>query len=392
MKIIMVLEKDFPPDGRVENEIQQLLSAGHSVDMVCLTKEESYTTDYKTGKLYKFKISKLMYKLSALALGLPFYFNFWQRNIEKVLKSNTYDAIHIHDLPLVEVGLRIKKKYAIKLIADYHENRPEIMKYYPYLKTFPAKYMISLKKWHTYQERVSPLVDKLILVTQEAKEYYIQKFGLNPEDIHVVANYANIEEFDSIPIDKKITEEVSKKFCITYFGDTGERRGVIELIKVASELNAYTDILFYIIGDSSEQHLLEREVERQKAENVVLTGYIPFNKAASYMISSKIGVCPFHRNVHHDTTYANKMFQYMHYGLPIIVSDCPSQKIIVEQDNCGLVFEAGNVGDLKKCILQLYNDQNFRNELGLKGKQKVVEKYNWETAGKAINALYEGIQ
>ena len=52
------------------------------------------------------------------------------RNLKQVMQENSYDVIHVHDLPLVEVALRAQKRYGVKVVADYHENRPEIMKYY----------------------------------------------------------------------------------------------------------------------------------------------------------------------------------------------------------------------------------------------------------------------
>lgn len=387
----MALEKEFPPDGRVENEIQQLINYGHSVDMVCLTKKETHVDNYMGGKLYKFHFTKFMYKISALALDLPVYFNFWCRNIEKVLKTERYDVLHIHDLPLIEVGLRIRRKHKLKLVADFHENRPEIMKYYPYLKVFPAKHIISLKKWHHYQERVSPVVDRLVLVTPEAKKYYIDKFGVDPGKIFVVANYANIDAFSKIVIDEEIVKSVKDKFCITYFGDTGVRRGTIDLIRVAAELKKYDNILFYIIGDSTEQHILEKEIKKLKLNNIILTGYMPFNKASSYLLGSKLGICPFHRNVHHDTTYANKMFQYLFYGLPVIVSDCPSQEAIVDTNEIGIVFNAGNVDTLKNAILTLYKNPEKREQMGIRGRELVMEKYNWENAGKELKKLYHSL-
>jgi len=387
----MLLEKDFPPDGRVENEIQALRKDGHSIDMSCITNKSSHIGEYLGGKVFRSHLSKINYKLSALALDLPFYFEFWRKNLYRILTEDKYDILHVHDLPLVEVALRLKKKFNIKVIADYHENRPEIMGYYPYLKVFPAKYIISLNKWHRYQEKVSSLVDRLILVTPEAKEYYANNYKVQSDNIHVVPNYANIDHLSAIPVHKDIVKSVSNQFSIVYFGDTGIRRGTLDLIKVASSLTDYSDMHFIIIGHSTEQNMLEKMVQELNLSNVELTGFMPFEIASSYLYGSKIGLCPFHRNTHHDTTYANKMFQYMYYGLPVIVSNCPSQQAIIEKEKCGIVFEAGNREALKKSILELYHDPAKRQKMGKAGNESVVKKYNWLNAGNEIKRLYSSL-
>ncbi len=388
MKILMLLEKDFPPDGRVEYEIQELFKRGHRVDMLCITNKKTNIGEYMSGKVYRFQQSKFIYKIGALALDLPFYFNFWCRNLKQVMQENSYDVIHVHDLPLVEVALRAQKRYGVKVVADYHENRPEIMKYYPYLKLFPAKYLVSLKKWHAYQRRVSPLVDALILVTPEAKTYYCNEFDLNPDRVYVVPNYAHIPTFSAIQLKSEVIDRISNKFYVVYFGDSGIRRGTLDIIHVAYELKEYNDIYFTIIGSSSEQHILEKAVKDLHLKNIDLTGYMPFPEASSFIYGAKVGICPFHRNEHHDTTYANKMFQYMYYGLPLIVSDCPSQRVIVEKEACGVVFEAGNCASLKQVILRLYNNPEERVSMGKRGHQVVMESYNWEKSGTQIAALY----
>lgn len=387
----MLLEKDFPPDGRVENEIQALRKAGHSIDLLCITSMSSHIEEYLEGKIFRSHLSTINYKLSALALDLPFYFKFWKKHLKRILSENKYDILHVHDLPLVEVALRLKKKFNIRVIADYHENRPEIMGYYPYLKTFPAKYIISLKKWHSYQEKVSSLVDRLILVTPEAKDHYVKQYKVPSDNIYVVPNYANIDHLSAIHIRKEIAKSVSNKFCIVYFGDTGIRRGTLDLIRVASSLTDYPDMNFIIIGHSTEQKMLEKTIQKLNVSNVELTGFMPFEIASSYLYGSKIGLCPFHRNIHHDTTYANKMFQYMYYGLPVIASNCPSQQAIIEKEKCGIVFEAGNREALKTSILELYHDTAKRQKMGKAGNESVIKKYNWQNAGDEIKRLYNSL-
>ncbi|MBE9491613.1 MAG: glycosyltransferase, partial [Bacteroidetes bacterium] len=147
---------------------------------------------------------------------------------------------------------------------------------------------------------------------------------------------------------------------------------------------------FVIIGESREQAYLQQLVAENNLTNVELTGYIPFEKAASYIMASKIGLCPFLRNLHHDTTYSNKMFQYMAYGKAVIASDCSAQANIVRKEECGLIFEAGNAADLAKQILKL-NDKQLLDKYGKIGLDTVNRKYNTKVGHQELIRLYQSL-
>lgn len=389
MKILMLLEHEFPGDVRVDREVDSLQKDGKNIDVIiCSQNNKGFRKDeYKWGNVYSNYIPKYIMKFSALALTFPIYFNYWETIITKIVKENKYDYIHLHDLPLIKVAHKISKQYNIPLVVDLHENRPEIMKLYKHVISFPGKYLISLEDWFNYQKKYVPLVDKLILITPEAKEYYINNFNVPSEIIAVVPNYVNLP-IETEPYNVEITNKLRQKKAVVYFGDISERRGIIEVIEVAIIQKNNPNFHFVFIGGGSGVSKLREIVKKENLKNVDILGFIPIKKALSIIESCSIGICPFHRNIHHDTTYANKMFQYMGLGLPIIVSDCPSQAKIVLKENAGVVFEAGNSIDLNNKLLELTNsDSNF--ESISKNNQKLIkEKYNWDIGVKDLLQIY----
>ncbi|MBT4332413.1 MAG: glycosyltransferase family 4 protein, partial [Candidatus Cloacimonetes bacterium] len=299
-----------------------------------------------------------------------------------------FDAIHLHDLPLAKVAKEFSIKYKIPFVLDLHENRPEIMKLYDHVRTFPGNIIISIKRWNEYQKRYTKLADKLILITNEAKIDYLSKYDLNSQKIAVIPNFVDLEDINSISFDTEILNKYKERFVVVYFGDTGLRRGTATIIQAANLLKEHKDIHFLIIGRSREDENLKRMINELDLTSIELKGWTPIIKAVSYIKASKIGLCPFLRNIHHDTTYANKMFQYMVYGKPIIVSDCTSQKNLIEKEECGSVFEAGNAEDLAKKILILKQNPRYK-ELSDNSFKAVINKYNWKNAVKQLITLYQ---
>jgi glycosyltransferase involved in cell wall biosynthesis len=387
--ILMVLETPFPPDERVENEILVLTKEGFHVTLVCAAKERNGNITVEQIEnliIYRIPVSKFIYKSGAIALIVPFYFSFWSKRLNRIINEIKPDAIHIHDLPLVKVGIRLSRKHKIPVVADYHENRPEIMKMYHHVQSFPGKYLISIKGWYKYQIRQTPKVDRLILVTDEAKEYYAEYYGIDIKKITVLPNYISTERFRAFGFSAEAASENARPFTAVYFGETGLRRGTMTILESAKILHE-KNIKFIIIGNSREQEILEKTVRDQGLDNVTLTGRLPVPQAMKIISSSDIGLCPFLRNIHHDTTYANKMFQYMALGKPVVVSNCTAQVNVVKLENCGVIFTSGNASDLSEKILSLTEKSGYEL-LSRNARSCVYSKYNWETSGVRLTNLY----
>ncbi len=343
-----------------------------------------------TLRIVRHPISKFQYKFKALALLLPFYFNYWKRIIQLQLRTEKYDVIHFHDLNLAKVCLKIGKKYNIKVVGDYHENRPEIMKLYTHVNKFPGNFLISPKKWNQFQIKYSKLLDFLILVTDEAKDYYIKEYGLKKEKITVIENFPDLNNLKPAPTEKSFFDRYEGKTVLLYLGDTGWRRGINTIIEAAQKLKDSPKFHFIIIGTSSVQQEIEEKINSTGLTNIELTGFLPMEKALQYFTIGKIGICPFHRNIHHDTTYANKLFQYMAFGLPAIVSDCPAQANVINESESGLVFKAEDTEDFIAKIKKM-DDTAFYEKLSKNALESVKSKYNFDVSKMKLLKLYERI-
>lgn len=391
MNILMVLENSFPPDERVENEIDILLKNGFQITLVCTKRGGKSETEEKGSlMILRIPISKFIYKSGAIALEVPFYFNFWNKQLSRILKQTPFDAIHLHDLPLVRVCAGLSAKFSIPLVCDYHENRPEIMKMYHHVQSIPGKWLISVDRWLKYQKKETPKADRLILVTDEAKDYYVNNYGLDSRKITVLPNFIVLDRFRKFIPETGSKVSDHKDFTVAYFGDTGFRRGTLTILEAADRLKN-RNVRFLIIGTSREHNLLKREALSRNLDNVTFTGWLPPAEAMKLITMADAGVCPFLRNIHHDTTYANKMFQYMALGKPVIVSDCTAQSNFVTKENCGLVFKAGDTKELCNRIIEL-SDMNEYNRLSKNATACVTEKYNWENYGRRLIELYSDLQ
>lgn len=97
--------------------------------------------------------------------------------------------------------------------------------------------------------------------------------------------------------------------------------------------------------------------------------------------------------MHPDPNYVEslpvKLFEYMAAGLPVIASNFPLWKEIVEGNECGLTVDPLNPKEIAETIEYLVKHPEERKRMGENGKRAVKEKYNWEQEAKKLLAVYE---
>jgi glycosyltransferase involved in cell wall biosynthesis len=395
MKIGMILDAEFPPDPRVENEAVSLIKSGHEVFLFCLQYGQQKSFEVINGiHVKRFLSNRLEYKLSALAYTIPIYTFLMKTKIDQFIKENKVDALHIHDMRIAAAVFSVNKKHKLPVVLDLHENRPEIMKFYPHLSIFPGKYLISSKKWKHKEEQFIMKATKVIVVTTEAKDEILNRVAVDADKIIDVPNTVRARFYKNPNPLPEIINQYSNKFVLLYIGDTGIRRGLKTAIKsIATLKHKINTVKLVIVGKNSSDSILKKLVKDLQIESYVdFLGWKEQRLFQSYILASDICISPLHRNLHHDTTYANKIFQYMSLAKPLLVSDAIAQKQLVEKINAGLVHKERDVEDFSNKVLALYKSKPLRIELGIKGKEFVQNEFSWEKTSKKLIHLYNNLQ
>ena len=394
MRIGMILDAVFPPDPRVENEAVSLIKAGHDVFLFCLHYGNQKRSEIIKGvHIKRYLSNKIEYKLSALAYTIPLYTICMKSKIANFIKTHTIEALHIHDIRIAQAVFNANKKYNLPVVLDLHDNIPEVMKLYPHLQKFPGKYLISPKKWKIKEEEFIHKSDKVISVSPEFMNSLQRRIPSSKNKLVLVPNTIRESFYKNYNIDKVITDRYKDKFVILYLGDTHIRRGLLTAINAVKKLkNTIPNVKLVIVGKNTTDPILKEEVEVLKLHDYVdFEGWKNINLFQTYILASQICISPLHRNLQHDVAYANKIFQYMSLGKPILVSDAIAQRRLVEDNNTGLVHQEKDAQDFSDKVLTLFNNKNLRNELGKNGKEFIKNKFSWEKTSKKLLHLYDNL-
>jgi glycosyltransferase involved in cell wall biosynthesis len=403
IKILMLLDRFFPPDIRVEKEARTLLKAGHDVFLLSKGKDELPDEELVEGiRVIRKKLPQSLPRRvwNFLWFQASFVHPFWERALADTIKEYGVEAIHTHDLPMVGNAISAAKKFNIPLIADLHENYPEGVRAWSKVKmTLTTKLLNLLSpvwRWKRLERSVLQHVDRIICVVDESKDHYINDCGVSPEKVTVVMNAEDLEEFGNLEIDESLVTKYKNDFVISYIGGFGPHRGIDTAIKsMPNVLEEIPDARLLLVGKGSgvfDKEMRELCKDLNVENKVVFTDWVDFRLVPSYIALSDVCLVPHHASGHTNTTIPHKIFQYMAMKKPVIVTDCKPLKRIVEECECGLVVPSGDYKEMAEAVIKLYKDSELATKLGANGRNAVEGKYNWENEAKKLCELYERLE
>lgn len=400
----MLLTKPFPFDIRVKKEAESLIKAGHQVTVLCRREENQRPKEVINGiKVYRHSpeddTQQWRDKLSYL---LTQQHPSWTEALRKVVQRESADAIHVHDLRFIKSGLSVGDELGPLVIADLHENYPEAVRQWRKmvnwndLLTDPMKLAdrigFPVKRYKKLEKHCIQNTDRVITVAKEAKHHYVEDCNADPEDVLVVSNRADVDSLSKMDL----TPIGEDGFLITYVGSFGPHRGLETAIRAMADISEEVpEAHLLIVGSAGEESYEQklRDLCRScgVSSSVTFTGWVDFDQVPSYIAASDICIVLHAETTHTETTIPHKLFQYMAYERPVIVTDVAPLKRVVRATNAGVVIPTENSTALVDNVLDLYHHPSQRKALGANGRQAVETEYNWESEADKLCGLYRNL-
>jgi glycosyltransferase involved in cell wall biosynthesis len=392
MKILMVLDKEFPPDERVEKEAITLVQAGHSVSVATYTLTGNKPVENKDGyTIYRKRISWLMFKSSAAILLHPFYFLFWKRYLHSLFRRERYDAIHVHDLPLAKTGYLLAQKYNCKLVCDQHELYSNwIVRTKHYTNLIGKLLLRPFSYWKQYEKKYLKKADLVITVAEPLRDIYINRVGVSPHKIITVPNTPSLGTFNIDKVDSEIIERYSGRFVLFYAGGFDHLRGIDFILRALAQLKKeIKNVLFLLAGKENRAFDLKALIQEYGVKDVTeLAGFVPIDKLSSYVAASDVCLfVPRADNIEINNTIVTKIYQYAAMGKPIIVSEAKKMKEFVESNQIGFSVPYGNVDELCRVIKEIHDNPGISDSVKSKAVS-IARKNMWEITALPLTESY----
>ncbi|MEM2941747.1 MAG: glycosyltransferase family 4 protein [Thermoproteota archaeon] len=286
------------------------------------------------------------------------------------------DLYHLHDPELLLIGLLLKLFTRAKVIYDVHEDVPQqiLTKHWiPSLLRRPTAAIFNI-----VEKLIARWLDAIITATEGIAENFQ---GFN---VVVVHNYPDLAMFPTSSPPQSLRDER----ILIYVGEISYLRGAVEMIQALEYLNLPFDIQLELIG-RFEPSELEKELRALPGyKRVRFLGWLPPEEIYRRLFRAEIGLACLHPHPSYVMALPVKLFEYMAAGLPVIVSNFPLWKEIVERNKCGLCVDPLNPKKIAEAIEYLLTHPNEAHKMGLSGRRAVEEKYNWGHEARILLDLY----
>ncbi|MEE1867162.1 glycosyltransferase family 4 protein [Pseudomonas auratipiscis] len=311
---------------------------------------------------------------------LPGRINRIFRTTQRVLeKANQVDAdiYHLHDPELLPIGLSLKKR-GKKVIFDSHEDVPKQILAKPYLGRFSKKLVSSCVG--AYERWACAKLDGIIAATP----FICEKFKHVNSAVVAINNYPMIEELAEIGV------EWSKKSSeVCYVGGFAVPRGVGEIVDAMAFVKSDTKLL--LAGKFMDSVTEERIKNSSGWGRSELLGFLNRDGVRDTLYRSRAGLVTLHPIINYLDALPVKMFEYMAAGIPVIASDFPLWREIIEKSKCGLLVDPMNPVSIAQAIDSLMDDSEAARLMGENGRKAVRSTYNWGNESLKLVAFYKQI-
>lgn len=292
------------------------------------------------------------------------------------------DLIHAHDcftLAMVSNSVdRLRSQgHNVKWVYDAHE----------YVKGLEVLKDNRLRAVMELEQRYFRLSDRVITVTGELAARLQADYGL-PEPPPVVMNAPALSAFDPAGAGLRRTLFLPADVpLLVYTGQVKPARDVHTLVEALAILPGVHLAVLTDARGAYIQSLKTLALDGGYAERLHFLPYVESHVVSSFIADATMGVIPLTHYGNAEVALPTKLFEYMHAGLPMAVSDTAAMKHLVERLGIGQVFRAEDPEDLASAVRDVLANRE-RYVRPLREDPSITRHYSWEEQERVLLGVY----
>ncbi len=357
-KVIISVVSDLVTDQRVNRAALTLHNQGMDVILIGRMLKKSLPLEERPYKMVRFKLwfekGPLFYACFNIRLFFYLLFN----------KADIYLANDLDTLPANFVASRLKK---IKLVYDSHEYFTEV----PELVNRPFIRFI----WLKMEQWIFPRLTDVMTVNDSIAGFYKAKYNVPVKTIRNLPFAADI----SLPIVNRAEWGIPEKVKIFLFQGAGINidRGAEESIDAISLVPGA--VLVFIGGGDVIEKLKDRVAFKGLTEKVFFIPKQPLKELIRFTRMADIGLTlDKDNNLNYKYSLPNKLFDYIQAQLPILATDLPEVKKVIEKYDIGLITSSFDYKSISEKMIEIISDENrlvrWKKNLNLAAAELCWEK------------------
>ena len=367
-KIIISVSNDISTDQRVKKVCGTLNAMNYDILLI----GRKRPTSLKLNRPYSTKRMKLIFNKGAL-----FYAEFNIR-LFILLVFSKVDIYHANDLDTLlanYLAAIIRKKPIVYDSHEYFTGVPEIQ-----------NKKIVKKVWLTIEQFIFPKLKHIITVNKSIAQLYKEEYN---NDLRILRNVPNKLVTLKLKSKSELNIVEDKDIIITQGAGININRGIEELVEAMQYLN---NVCLIIIGDGDVIPQLKKRVLELKLENsVIFKGRMPYNEMMQYTQHANLGITiDKDTNTNYKYSLPNKLFDFIHAGIPILASKIIEVEKIIKKYQIGLFINNHEPTHIANQIKYALDNKELMSEWK-SNTHHASKELNWEIEENTLKDLYKKI-
>lgn len=317
---------------------------------------------YSTGKKFENRKERMMQGVNCL--------------YAKALKIDA-DIYQLHDPELLRVAVAIKRQ-GKKVVFDSHEDYYLQIREKPYIPKILRNSIAA--SYRCFETLVLKKIDGVMFPGTNAVK---NPFEGRTKHFAYANNVPSLEEIAFAQ------SGLPKERAVCYSGTLTEDRGITNLVKAADLAN----VKLFLAGKFTSDEYREKMLSMKEWRCVEYLGYVGRKEIYEMYSRSRIGMSTLLPVGQYDksSNLPTKAYEYMGCGLPVILSDFPYNRRMIEKYQFGEVVDPCNVAEMAEKIRRLIDDEKKCKEMGQRGEALIRNKLNFGIEGKNMIRFYDEI-
>lgn len=367
-KAIVSVINDLVTDQRVHKTCMYLHERGVDVTLVGRVKSDSLPMPERPYRTVRMKLRR--------ERGPLFYLEF-QWRLRKFLSENPADILVANDLDTLWPNFIVARKRAIPLVYDAHEIFTEV----PEL----IHRRLKQRTWQRLEEKLLPNIKHMITVNESIANWYHEKYGVRPV---VVRNIPDKPSTIILKTREDVGWPLTKKIIVMQGAGINIDRGSEELVQAMQFVH---DAVLMIIGSGDVLPKLKQMVmELNLSDRVHFVGKVPPDELKALTRLADIGVTlDKNTNINYRFSLPNKIFDYIHAGIPVLSSKLPELERIITQYNVGIIVASHEPEMLAKAIQTMLQSPQYI--LWKTNTTRASQELSWYNEQRQLDIVFDEI-
>lgn len=284
--------------------------------------------------------------------------------------------IHIQDPELIFAAL-VMKILGRMVIYDVHEDFAQATLARHWVPT-PFRRLLGVTG--QLAERISAFFFDAIIA---ATPTIANRFRSHPR-IVTVCNYPLLDEIQ--PVTGETTMD-----AVICAGVISENRGALVMLEAIRKLNETRKVRLLLAGKFSPENFKSTLEKHSGWKHVEYLGFLDRPGLASALQRASAGLVILNPEERFKVALPTKMFEYMAAGIPVIASDFPLWRNIVDESHCGILTEPTNPHAVAETIEKVLSNPKEAKAMGKRGREAFTSKYNWSSQEIILLNLYRDL-